>query len=125
MKKLVALASALFVLAGCSVMQPKESPTESIKVQIEVKVQGEIVAEQSKTIEVASGEDVLDAMKANYDISETNGLVTEISKIESDKGENKGRYWKLLVNDEMSSVGASDVKLNQGDKVTFDLTSEW
>ncbi|MDO4432315.1 MAG: DUF4430 domain-containing protein [Aerococcaceae bacterium] len=123
MKKIIALLSFLVVLAGCQASQPTTNNT--INVKVEILVQGKAVDSQAKTITVADKEDILDAMKANYDIKEEKGLIQSIAGIESDKGDNVGRWWKLLVNDEMATTGAADVQLKEGDKVTFDLTSDW
>lgn len=122
MKKLFLSFVALFMLAGCQTSTPT---ADQVAVNVEILVQGQAVADKAKTIKVKAGEDVLDAMKDNYDIVEDNGLITTIAGIESDSGANKGRYWKLVVNGEMSMVGAKDVALKEGDTVTFDLTDDW
>ena len=123
MKKIMLLLSLAGMLGACQTSTT--STQNNIEVKVEVLVQGKAVEGQSKSISVADGEDVLDAMKANYEIDENKGLITTIAGIESDKGDNQGRWWKLLINDQMSQTGASDVKLKSGDKITFDLTNDW
>ncbi|MCW6677376.1 DUF4430 domain-containing protein [Aerococcaceae bacterium NML180378] len=123
MKKLLMSLAAVAVLTGCQSTPSTDNGEAAVKV--EILVQGEAVADKAKTIKVEAGEDVLDAIKDNYEVVENNGLITAIAGIESDKGDNKGRYWKLVVNGEMSMVGAKDVKLKEGDTVTFDLTDDW
>lgn len=99
---------------------------KEINAKVTLKVQGkDVEGKVEKAIKVKSGTNLMTALKDNFEIEEKNGLITAIDQIVSDKGDNKGRYWKLLVNDKMAEVGANDIIVQDNDHITFDLTSEW
>lgn len=130
MKKFLAilLSLVMVLLVACQagpVKTESASSSELVKVSVQILVQGEEVAGLKKEIEVPKEQSVMDLMKNNYTIEETGGLIETINDIKADSGDNKGRYWKLLVNQKMSQVGASEVLVKDGDQVQFDLTDDW
>lgn len=99
---------------------------KAVSATVTLKVQGEDVENKVKRpIMVKAGTTLMDALKENFEIEETKGLITAIDQIVSDQDEHKGRYWKLIVNDKMAEVGANDIVVQDKDQITFDLTSEW
>ncbi|MCQ9210191.1 DUF4430 domain-containing protein [Granulicatella seriolae] len=130
MKKILAIILSFMtvLLVACQAESAKTdsvSSTEVVKVSVQILIQGEEVAGLKKEVEVPKEQSLMDLMKNNYTIEETGGLIETINDIKADSGDHKGRYWKLLVNQKMSQVGAGEVLVKDGDQVQFDLTDDW
>ena len=67
-------------------------------------------------------EKLLDVLKENFAVEESDGFITSIEGIEQDVDEKIG--WIYFINDEMAMVGAAEYELEANDEVNFDL-QEW
>lgn len=132
MKKLLALLATGFILTGC--MGP-ESDTEvdisneissvvedAVSVTISVTVDGELIEDGTKELEVEAGSILLDVMKDAFEIEETNTFIDSINGHEQDA--DAGRYWLFDVNGEMAPAGANDTELEEGDVVEWKLEAD-
>ena len=69
---------------------------------------------------VDNGVILLDAMKENMEIDETDGFINSINGVEQSEKENK--FWIYTVNGEQVTVGAGEYELLDGDQVVWELT---
>ena len=145
--KWLSLLLVTFTLAGCQNKPADQETTESVTQESvtetlsetesreadkssqseaqEVEVRIEIMADDkevvpAKTIMVTEGSILLDVMKDNYDIEEDKGFITTIEGQSQDPDANK--WWLFNLNDEMAQVGAGELELQAGDKISWDLS---
>ncbi|EFR31827.1 DUF4430 domain-containing protein [Eremococcus coleocola] len=121
------LSLSLIFLFACS---PKLNNSVSETGQhetavIEIKVQGEDQKESNKEVQFDPGMDLLSVMHDNYTIQAKEGLVEGIDGLMANQGQNKGRYWKLIINDQMSQKGAKEIIVKDNDRIVWDLTDDW
>lgn len=136
MKKLFTLFSLMLVaiglLVGCS--DESTQPKEDAKVQsneTQEKSQAEPQTEQV-AIQVMNGETVVtekeveltdgslyDLMKANFDVKDDNGFITDIEGVS--QVPDKNLYWVFEINGEQVTKGAKEVTLQADDKVVWKL----
>lgn len=64
-----------------------------------------------------AGDTVMDVLDDNYEVEEDNGMITAIDGLAQDEA--KGVYWMFKVNGEMSSTGAEQTPVKEGDKIEF------
>lgn len=131
MKKWLLLVAASFTLVACGTT-PAEDTTDSNEVsssvvtpetetaEISVSVDGEEIDGGSVTVELTEGEVLLDIMKANFEIEESNNFITTINGHAQDEA--AGKWWLFDVNGEMGPVGAHEMELEDGDFVEFYLS---
>ncbi|MGP6139910.1 MULTISPECIES: DUF4430 domain-containing protein [unclassified Jeotgalibaca] len=129
MKKYLFLLASGFILAGCQSPQTTEESisestissvmAETITVTMRMSIDGEEVEGGSQEIQVEEGAILLDVMKENYDIEETDGFITSIDGQEQDT--EAGKYWLFDINGEMAPVGANETELQEGDVVEWKL----
>ncbi len=123
---LLSLCSLLVLFACQTKSETDPDPsTKNNQVTIQIAVQGQEETELSKSVAYEEGQNLLSIMKENYDIEEKQGMITTIENLKADQGDNQGRFWKLLVNDDMSETGAQEIKPQDQDTITFDLTDDW
>lgn len=121
------------LMNGCGVSETQDKTSSS-----ETQVESSIVQEESKEVfatvkVVVSGEEMdnfelavdngvilLNAMKENIEIEETDGFINSINGVEQSEKENK--FWVYTVNDEQVTVGAGEYELLDGDQVIWELT---
>lgn len=134
MKNLIlSLLMAGILMTGCGVSEIQDKTSSSEK-----QVESSIVQEESKEVfaivkVVVDGEEMndvelavdngvilLDAMKENMKIEETDGFINSINGVEQSEKENK--FWVYTVNDEQVTVGANEYELLDGDQVVWELT---
>lgn len=115
MKKFFTTILALLsfiVLAACS---PKtEETAQTAQLNLIVTHDQATIDEQ---VEFTQGQTVLEILSANFEVEETNGMVTSIDGVAQDAS--KSIYWMYKVNDEMAAVGAGELEPKDGDKVEF------
>jgi hypothetical protein len=138
MKKLLLALSLSLVLFGCAPTEEAETSSvlqestvavsseaaETVSVTISLTDGGTVIAGSEKTVEVEAGTNLLAVMKENYAIEEADGFITAIdgqAQVE-ETAESKAKYWLFDVNGEPSMVGASDVALQEGDVIVWNLT---
>jgi hypothetical protein len=116
------------MLAGCSSGNAKNgkatkesSSISSSEKKNEMKASITLFKEKeeiaSKEFDVKEGDNLLDALKSQFDVKEEGGMITSINGVEQDKDNNY--YWTYKINDEMVNTGAKDTILKEGDKVVF------
>jgi len=93
---------------------------EMVSVNVSVQEDGELIPGTDKELEVAEESNLLDVMKENYDVEESNTFINSIEGISQD--EEEGKYWMFDVNGEAAPVGAADTIVKDGDEVVWDLS---
>ena len=130
---ILSLLMAGILVTGCGVSETQDKTNSSEK-QVESSIIQEESKEVSATIKVVvagkemdnlelavdNGVILLDAMKENMEIEETDGFINSINGIEQSEKENK--FWVYTVNDEQVTVGAGEYELSDGDQVVWELT---
>lgn len=96
--------------------QPAE---ETVAITIRVSVEGEEVEGGNLSTEVEEGSLLLDVMKENFEIEETDGFITSINGHAQD--DEAGKYWLFDVNGEMGMVGANQYEVQEGDLIEWNL----
>lgn len=130
---ILSLLMAGILMTGCGVSETQDKTSSSEK-----QVESSIVQEESKEVfatvkVVVAGEEMddvevavdngvilLDAMKENMEIEETDGFINSINGVEQSEKDNK--FWVYTVNDEQVTVGANEYELLDGDQVVWELT---
>jgi len=130
---ILSLLMAGIFMTGCGVSETQDKTSSSEK-----QVESSIVQEESKEVSatvkvVVAGEEIadvelavdngaslLDAMKENMIIEETDGFINSINGVEQSEKDNK--FWIYTANDEQSTVGANEYELLDGDQVVWELT---
>ena len=73
----------------------------------------------SKEISLTEGDTVLEALKANFDVKENSGFVTEIDGKSQD--EKASKYWMYYVNNKEAEKGADSIEVAPGDTIEWRL----
>jgi Domain of unknown function (DUF4430) len=124
MKKIIVssvIASSLLLGAvGCS-QQEAEQPKQEQKVTYTSNI---ILVDKdgntsNKEISIEKDQILMDAMKQNFEVEENQGFISGIGSVKAD--DSKKEYLALYLNGEMASVGANDIKLQDGDEVSFKI----
>ncbi|SDL65156.1 DUF4430 domain-containing protein [Sediminibacillus halophilus] len=98
--------------------QSGESESQEVVTVTISEDEGEnVIAE--KEVEIEDGAILLDVMKENFEVEESDGFITSIEGVS--QNEEEGKYWMYSVNGEMAEVGANEYELNPDDEITFDL----
>lgn len=130
---ILSLLMAGILMTGCGVSETQDKTSSSEK-QVESSIVQEESKEVSATVKVlVAGEEVddvelavdngvslLDAMKENMIIEETDGFINSINGVEQSEKDNK--FWVYTVNDEQATVGANEYELLDGDQIVWELT---
>ena len=110
-----------FLLIGCSKNESIESTIgakENISINIVINENGKEI--HNKNLEIPEDNRVLlDILKDNFDIEEDNGFITAIDGMEQDPDSNI--YWLYLINGEFAEVGTKEYKVENNDKIEFNL----
>ena len=133
MKKWLLLLSASFILTACG-EQTTETSTDTtsqetssvvedastedvvtVEVTISVTEDGELIENGEQVVEVEEGALLLDVMKENFEIEETDTFINAINGVEQDATANK--WWLFDVNGEMAQKGAAETELKAGDLI--------
>lgn len=137
MKKWLLLLSASFILTACG-EQTTETSTDTtsqetssviedastedavtVEVTISVTEDGELIENGKQVVEVEEGALLLDVMKENFEIEETDTFINAINGVEQDANANK--WWLFDVNGEMAQKGAAETELKAGDLIEWKL----
>lgn len=137
MKKWLLLLSASFILTACG-EQTTETSTDTtsqetssviedastedavtVEVTISVTEDGELIENGEQVVEVEEGALLLDVMKENFEIEETDTFINAINGVEQDANANK--WWLFDVNGEMAQKGAAETELKAGDLIEWKL----
>jgi hypothetical protein len=94
---------------------------DTIQVEISVIAEGEEIESSPKTLELDKGDNLLEVMKNNFEIEETDTFIQSIDGYEQ-KAED-GMYWLFDINGEMAPAGANEIELQEGDFVEWKLES--
>ena|SRR5699024_1022331 len=133
MKKWSVLILASFVLVGCQNNQDtdqssstsvSETTQQSETVSVEenkatVTVLVDQDKEDEKELTFEEGTTALELLKANFQVEEKDGFVSQINGIAQD--DKAGKYWLYYVNGESASVGANDYELKDEDQIEWHL----
>lgn len=124
MKKIssiLVLALALISLTAC--VSQLTSKTSSSSIQQEETAHFVIKTsddkEEKKEVTFTKGQTILEVMQKEFQIKESNGIITSIDGINQDEA--KKTYWMYKVNDEMAPKLAGETPLKKGDTVEFYL----
>lgn len=130
---ILSLLMAGILMTGCGISETQDS-TNGSEEQVESSTAKEKSKEVSANVKVlVAGEEVedvelavdngvilLDAMKENMIIEETDGFINSINGVEQSEKDNK--FWIYTANDEEATVGANEYELLDGDQVVWELT---
>ena len=106
---------SLVLLVACSQNGAKSSSTtEAGKVRLIVKENDNTIDEK---VSFKKGDTVMDVLKNNYEVEESDGFITAIDGIKQDK--DAGKYWMFDVNDKTAAKAANKIKVKDGDKIEF------
>ena len=137
MKKWLLLLSASFILTECGEQTTETSTdttsqetssviedastedTVTVEVTISVTEDGELIENGKQVVEVEEGALLLDVMKENFEIEETDTFINAINGVEQDANANK--WWLFDVNGEMAQKGAAETELKAGDLIEWKL----
>lgn len=97
----------------------EEVNEQTVSITISMDEGEETISE--KEVPIEDGAILMDIMKENFDVEESDGFITAIEGVEQNEEEKKA--WMYFVNGEMAPVGANEYELSAGDEVSFDLQS--
>lgn len=131
--KLVFLVATILTLAACgdtnqmasnesSALVPSEvevAMTGTISTSIVLQEEGKVLSAISKDVKSEEGENLLEVMKENYDITVQDGFISAIENYEQNAKEEK--YWGYTVNGEEVTIEASDYILEDQDVIVWNL----
>ncbi|MBH0229631.1 DUF4430 domain-containing protein [Halobacillus yeomjeoni] len=133
MKKMyVLLLSVLLaggVLSGCGTVQQdgsqanasQQEEKEEISVVVKITKQNGEEKLVDQEISVEEGSTLMELMKENFDVEESEGFINEIEGISMNQ--EKKMAWMYTINGEEAMVGANEYQLEQGDVIVFDYHS--
>ncbi|MGT2742872.1 DUF4430 domain-containing protein [Streptococcus plurextorum] len=108
------LLSLMLVACGNSGANQQTSTQSQGKVHLIVTIDTNTIDEQ---VAFDEGDTVMDVLKANYAVEETDGFITAIDGQEQNPAEKL--YWMFDVNGEMAPKAANQIKVQDGDKIEF------
>jgi ABC-type uncharacterized transport system ATPase subunit len=127
------LAASLLVagiLSGCGTQQAEQKEEASatqqeekqeVTIQVEVsKNNGEEML-ADKEVSVPEETTLMEAMKQNFDVKESEGFINSIEGIKGNQ--EKKMAWMFTINGEEAMVGANEYEVEQGDEIVFDYHS--
>ncbi|MFV0555800.1 MAG: DUF4430 domain-containing protein [Lactovum sp.] len=111
----VILSMTLMACSNTSTTDTSSSVSQSEKIS---KVSFQIIMEDKKeSYSAEEGTNLLDFVKSEFEVDETDGFINSIGNLKSDTQNNA--YLMFKVNGEDSAVGAADVELKEGDEIEF------
>ncbi|MGI8315402.1 DUF4430 domain-containing protein [Halobacillus mangrovi] len=127
---LVAALLAIGVISGCgsqqtekteeaNASQQEEKQEVTLKVEISKNNGEEVLADQE--ISVEKGTTLMEVMKDNFEVEESDGFINSIEGIEGNQEEKMA--WMFTINGEEAMVGANEYEVEQGDEIVFDYHS--
>lgn len=127
MKKIssiLVLALALISLTACvsqSTSKTSSSSASSIKQEetAHFVIKKSDDKEEKKEVTFTKGQTILEVMQKEFQIKESNGIITSIDGTSQDEA--KKTYWMYKVNGEMAPKLAGETPLKKGDIVEFYL----
>lgn len=93
--------------------------TETISTSIVLREEGKVLSAISKDVKSEEGQNLLEVMKENYDITVQDGLISAIESYEQNAKE--GKYWGYTINGEGATIRASDYVLEDQDVIVWNL----
>lgn len=125
MKKLLSGLLTLFALihlSACAAVKVEQSSTSTSSVTKATEQTVQLIVQTTdgksdKTVTFKDGDSVMDILKANFTVEETNGMVTSIDGLKQDEAKNT--YWMYKVNDTMADKGAAELQPKAGDVIEF------
>ncbi|WP_218963961.1 DUF4430 domain-containing protein [Bacillus pseudomycoides] len=111
----------IFIFVGCQGKkeEAKKTDVKTHQVTIEVTTDNGKNKVAKESVKVEDGENLYDAMKANFKIEDEKGMITSINNNKQNKNEDK--YWMFDINKEPAMKGVKDIQLKDGDLITWDL----
>ncbi len=93
--------------------------TEQYSTSIVIQEEGKVLSNISKEIKVEEGQNLLEIMKENYEVTAKDGFISVIEGYE--QNEKEGKYWLYTINGEQATVGAADYELEDKDVIVWNL----
>ncbi|MEG0268385.1 MAG: DUF4430 domain-containing protein [Carnobacterium sp.] len=93
--------------------------TETLSTSIVIQEEGKVLSNFSKELKFEEGQNLLEVMKENYDVTDKDGFISDIEGYEQD--EKEGKYWLYTINGEQATVGAADYELEDQDIIEWNL----
>ncbi|MFD1018533.1 DUF4430 domain-containing protein [Thalassobacillus hwangdonensis] len=127
LKMVFALLLSIGILTGCQsesgnadqTTETEQNEQQEMKAEVVIsKENGEEIL-QEKEIEFEEGQSLMEVMKANFEVEESDGFITGVEGVSAEEGEEKA--WFYTINGEEAMVGANDYELESGDQIAFDF----
>lgn len=96
-----------------------DSEAETIEVSTTFEIDGEVEENMSGTYEVEAGTTLLDFMKDEFEVEETDGFIESINSYTQKPEEDL--YWLYEINGEFAAVGAAEYELEERDDLFWTL----
>jgi major membrane immunogen (membrane-anchored lipoprotein) len=93
--------------------------TETISTSIVLQEEGKVLSAISKDVKSEEGQNLLEVMKENYDVTVQDGLISAIESYEQNNKE--GKYWMYTINGEEATIRAGDYILEDQDVIVWNL----
>lgn len=131
--KLGLLLATLLTLTACgdstqtalnesSALVPSEvkvAMTESISASIVLQEEGKVLTAISKDVKTQEGQNLLEIMEENYNLTAKDGFIFAIEGYEQNQKE--GKYWLYTINGQEATVGAADYIVEDQDVIVWNL----
>ncbi|PQZ40008.1 hypothetical protein CQZ94_30460 [Bacillus sp. MYb209] len=109
------MTMVMVVLLGCEGEKKETKQTHEVTIEVTTDKGKNKIAKEN--VKVKDGENLFDVMKDNFKIEAEKGMITSINHKQQD---NK-KYWMFDINKEPAMKGAKDIKLKDGDIISWDL----
>lgn len=73
----------------------------------------------AKTVEFEEGQSLMDVLKENYEVDETDGFINGVDELVANSEEQQ--FISIEVNGELAVVGANELILEDGDEISLSL----
>lgn len=93
--------------------------TETISISIVLQEEGKFLSAISKDVKSEEGQNLLEVMKENYDLTVEDGRIFAIENYEQNAKEKK--YWRYTINGKEATKRASDYILKNQDVIVWNL----
>ncbi|WP_414838796.1 DUF4430 domain-containing protein [Carnobacterium sp. TMP28] len=93
--------------------------TETISASIVLQEEGKVLTTISKDVTAQEGQNLLEIMEENYDLTAKDGFISVIEGYE--QNEKEGKYWLYTINGQEATVGAADYIMEDQDVIVWNL----
>ncbi len=114
--KIIASICALIILIGAIFFINRDVVVKDITITVEF-----IKFDDTITNEIIVKDNLLESLRGEYELIIENGMIIKINNLES----NSEYFIEIRVNDKFSNYGINNIKVDDGDKLSFIYRSLW